>query len=246
MTFGFVALWRNQPREYHASRREELATTAAIHGAFARGNERGIQSHGVYDCRWSSAWQYLTFWLSPNLDAIVDTIADLERAGDFKFANSRHMVGCRPAVASLPPPREELEWVPPNGARPIDLDPPDGLPPFDVTAEEGSAGAALFLAWRRAESNPPALSLIDTPALVKQSLEVGARLIGVFDCAFAGPWERFGVWVAPTVQIVERYLDALERRGMFVHTDTTAVTGVLTRHYRFGTHLQIGEERSND
>ena len=93
MPVGFVALWKNNQREYVALPRDEWGTTDAIQAAFALGRERGNRTYGLYACRWASAWQYLTFWVSPSMEAVFDTIADLERAGDFKFADSQHMVG---------------------------------------------------------------------------------------------------------------------------------------------------------
>jgi len=99
---GFVAFWRNTPCEYCASPSEELGTSARIQSAFRAGDRRGIVRQGVYQCRWGSAWQYFTFWLSPNWEALASTIADLEVAGDFKFADSRHFVGTMAAPSSLP------------------------------------------------------------------------------------------------------------------------------------------------
>ncbi len=93
MPFGFVALWKNNPREFIASPHDEWGTTDDIQAAFAKGRSQGNRTYGLYFCRWSSPWQYLTFWVSPSMDAVFDTIADLERAGDFKFADSWHIFG---------------------------------------------------------------------------------------------------------------------------------------------------------
>ena len=93
MTVGFAALWKNTDQEYRATRADERGTTATIQAAFARGRDRGIQAYGLYSCRFSSSWQYFTFWVSPGMDAVFNSITDLERAGDFKFANSRHTAG---------------------------------------------------------------------------------------------------------------------------------------------------------
>lgn len=93
MTVGFAALWKNTDQEYRATQADERGSTALIQAAFASGRERGIQAYGLYSCRFSSSWQYFTFWVSPNMEAVFDSIADLERAGDFKFANSRHTIG---------------------------------------------------------------------------------------------------------------------------------------------------------
>lgn len=93
MTIGFAALWKNTDQEYRATQADERGTTALIQTAFAKGRDRGIRAYGLYSCRFSSSWQYFTFWVGPSIEAVFDSIADLERAGDFKFANSRHTVG---------------------------------------------------------------------------------------------------------------------------------------------------------
>ncbi len=117
MTIGFAALWKNTDQEYRATQAEERGSTALIQAAFASGRDRGIQAYGLYSCRFSSSWQYFTFWVSPSMDAVFDSIADLERAGDFKFANSRHTAGIflpqvdggEPAAwQAIPSPDDEL------------------------------------------------------------------------------------------------------------------------------------------
>lgn len=117
MTIGFAALWKNNDQEYRATQADEWGTTALIQAAFAAGRDRGNQTYGLYSCRFSSSWQYFTFWVSPSLSAVFDSIADLEAAGDFKFANSRHTVGLflpRPdgaepaAWQEIPTPEDDL------------------------------------------------------------------------------------------------------------------------------------------
>lgn len=117
MTIGFAALWKNTDQEYRATLADERGTTATIQAAFASGRDRGIQTYGLYSCRFSSSWQYFTFWVSPSIEAIFESIKDLERAGDFKFANSRHTAGIflpqpdgvEPAAwQAIPSPDEEL------------------------------------------------------------------------------------------------------------------------------------------
>src|SRR5581483_883492 len=92
---GFVALWLNKDSEYRAGPDEENETSANIQQAFVNGRARGIQMFGRYGCRWSSERQYFTFWLCPDLRALEATMDDLEKAGDFKFADSEHIIGMR-------------------------------------------------------------------------------------------------------------------------------------------------------
>ena len=92
MTVGFIALWKNNQREYTASPRDEWGTNDAIQAAFANGRDRETVPTGSTTAV-GLVWQYLTFWISPGMDAVFDTIADLEQAGDFKFADSWHIFG---------------------------------------------------------------------------------------------------------------------------------------------------------
>ena len=218
MTIGFVALWNSTPCEYHASEADEWGTTERIQAAFARGTSRGIRTYGLYNCRWSSPWHYLTFWVSPDLTAVIDTIADLERAGDFKFADSEHLVGyLSEARGSMTPGSwDEIPW-------------PIG----------GEAAAGLFFAWcagKRATRAPAADPGTLLAPLISSS---GLRILGEFDCRFSTGWDGFTFWIAPQVETLEHALAALEREGAFVGADTQAVTGSQERYYRFGNHLQM-------
>jgi hypothetical protein len=212
LTLGFVALWRNNRCEYHATHQEEFRTTQSIHDAFALGDHRGIRRYGLYCCRWGSSWQYFTFWLSPGIEAVVATIRDLERAGDFKFADSRHIVG------RLVHPGDESSFR---------------------TTREGDM-SALFLAWRRRGQAPSPLT-VDEGRQISALLEAcHCQLIGKFNSGFGSEWEGFMVCTAPSIHRMETGLVTLEDAGLLVSTDTTAVTGILASRYRFGNHLQEG------
>lgn len=91
--FAFVAFWRRSPAFFSASAEERKAHQIKIHAAFDFGREQGIQMLGMYDCRWSSNWDYFTYWASPNFRAIEDTILRLETAGDFLLSESHHVIG---------------------------------------------------------------------------------------------------------------------------------------------------------
>lgn len=222
MTVGFVALWENNQREYHASDGDEWETTERIQGAFANGRSRGIRTYGLYNCRWSSAWHYFTFWVSPSLSAVCDTIADLEQAGDFKFADSEHIVGRFV---------EESDFLT-DGAWDVTPEIVDGDPP----------PIGLFLAERdplsplaTGRSCRPRRRL-DVPTL---TASLGIRMYGAFDCRFGTGWERFTFWTAPDVAAVEGMLGAMEQQGALA-AGTRATIGRLDRYFRFGNHLQTG------
>lgn len=212
MPLGFVALWRETNCEYHASKADEWETTERIQAAFANGHERGIQGFGLYHCRWSSEWRYLTFWVCPDLASLYDTIADLERAGDFKFADSAHYVGSLVEDASHLSPGA---W--------------DLIP---EAKEDEPAPLGVFLAWRlsaRARANGISLN----PPVVK-----GLRTLGQYDCGFGSEWDRFAFWIAPDLRTAEDALHAMQWSNPVGEIEAQIVIGSLERYYRFGSHLQ--------
>lgn len=224
MSAGFVALWKNNPREYVASPRDEWGTTEAIQAAFSRGRERGNRTYGLYFCRWSSAWQYMTFWVSPGLDAVFATIADLEQAGDFKFADSWHIFGEFIADTAF---LSEGAWdvVP----EPEDDEPP---PYGMVLLERGSVTGP------RAQRDRDGLRAPSPRETRGQGRNAGIRLYGAFDCRFSTGWERFTFVTAPNGEALADYLTGREREGAWRGVETFATTGRLDRFFRFGNHLQ--------
>jgi len=93
MKIGFCAIWKNKLSEYHANKNDEIDTTLKINECFHKANDLGIRIHGLHNIRWSSDNQYFTYWECPNYEALEIVISDLEKAGDFKFAKSKHFVG---------------------------------------------------------------------------------------------------------------------------------------------------------
>ena len=92
-SIGFFALWKNKNSEYKATSEEELETTIKISECFQFAKSKNILIHGLYLCRWSSEYQYFTFWEVPDLKDLNTVINKLEKAGDFKFAKSYHLIG---------------------------------------------------------------------------------------------------------------------------------------------------------
>ena len=216
MAVGFIALWRNNQREYTASARDEWGTTDAIQAAFALGRARGNRTYGLYACRWSSPWQYLTFWIAPGMAAVFDTIADLERAGDFKFADSLHIVGRHvPEASTLTAGSWDVVPEPTAGSPP-----PLGV----VLLERGghASGDALSHGWYG--ERPPALP--------------GVRLYGAFDCRFSTGWDRFVLATAEHPEALSSWLEGRAQTSGPHGLETRAVTGRLTPYFRFGNRLQ--------
>ena len=174
MTVGFVALWKNTQREFRASPREERGTTLAIQDAFARGRERGTQSYGLFSCRFGSGWQYFTFWTAPSLAAVFETIADLERAGDFKFAQSRHAFGT--LASGEPDPNTNWSVIPePAG---------DGPPIVGL------------ITFSRSRSGTTLVGDLTHPG-------ANWRSYGAFDCRFSSGWDQFCFATAPDPAVLQ-------------------------------------------
>ena len=93
MKIGFCAIWKNKLSEYHANKDDEIDTTLKIRECFNKANDLGIKIHGLHNIRWSSDNQYFTYWECPKFEVLEIIISDLEKAGDFKFAKSKHYVG---------------------------------------------------------------------------------------------------------------------------------------------------------
>lgn len=214
MTVGFVALWKNNQREYVASPRDEWGTTDDIQAAFARGRERGNRTYGLYFCRWSGAWQYFTFWVSPSVAAVFDTIADLERAGDFKFADSWHLVGSFSGDAGSV---TEGAW---------------DIIPEPIEAEPAPFAAVLLERHSARSGRQPGSELSQVAG------SCGVNLYGSFDCRFSTGWDRFTFMTGKDNEALTGFLSQAERQGRFVATDTLAVTGRLDAFFRFGNRLQ--------
>jgi hypothetical protein len=212
MPLGFVAMWRETDCEYRASKADEWGTTERIQAAFANGHERGIRGFGLYHCRWSSEWRYLTFWVCPDLTSLYDTIADLERAGDFKFADSVHFVG------SLVENDSHLS--------------PDVWDTAPEVSEDDLASLGVFLAWRHSDRAHLGSTALKLPGAD------GLRTFGQYECSYGSEWDQFSFWTAPDLRTVEEALRVLERSKLVGGIEAQVVLGNLELYYRFGSHLQ--------
>jgi hypothetical protein len=229
VSIGFVALWKNNQREYTASPRDEWGTTDDIQAAFGKGRARGNRTYGLYYCRWSSPWQYLTFWVSPNMAAVFDTIADLERVGDFKFADSKHVFGRF---------IDEPNYLT-NGAWEVIPEPNDDEPPpYGLFLMERESGSGRASEARRRQGTPS-----DLPVA---AAKFDVRMYGLFDCRFSTGWDHFTFWTAANPTALHGYLAWLEENNHLRGLDTFAVTGRLDRYFRFGNHLQTSLTWLND
>lgn len=212
-SIGFVALWNKTDAEYRASASDEWATTARIQGAFKASRERGNVSAGLFASRLGSPYAYMTFWHCPDALSLVDSIADLERAGDFKFADSYHVFGARISGSCSTVMRV----------------------PGDARADHGLvAPTGLFVQWN-VSARP------DRAAAEYEVLEVlatdGCELAGAYDSRLSSSWERFAFAIAAEAsleQVMNDLRRVADRRGVVMRT----LVGQLDRNYRFASHIQ--------
>lgn len=218
---GFFALWHNKPSEYHATPEEERETVARIQQAFKNARDRGVRMFGRYGCRWSAERQYFTFWICPDLVTLEATMDELEQAGDFKFADSEHIIGVLMSDAVM----TDEKYVMRDTADPT-------LP------------LGFFAIWRQTDSFYHAGSGVWTASdqavrgVFDQARKRGVCMLGRYDCRWSTQWEYFTFWLAPDLETMEAIMDELEAVGDFWFADSWHIIGNLEPRFRFGNHLQ--------
>ena len=218
---GFFALWHSKRSEYHAGDREERETSVQIQRAFDNARARGIKIFGLYGSRWSSERQYFTFWMCPDFSALEITMDDLERAGDFKFADSEHVVGMR-----LHDPEMTDETY-------LDLDGGDVNLPLGFFALWRQTDAFYRAGREEWKESNRAVRSVFTAARAQ-----GVRILGRYDCRWSTRWDYFTFWLLPNLETLERTMDQLEPAGDFKFADSRHIIGNLEPHFRFGRRLQ--------
>jgi hypothetical protein len=212
LSIGFFAAWHNKESEFRAGPEEERETGARIHAAFTHGQSLGIRMLGMYGCRWSSDQQYFTFWLCPNLEALEATIDRLESAGDFKFADSLHLIG-----RLLPGATEN---------------PPLPVPPL---------AAVTFWSPRPASSSPAQISEAVHQSAQVARQQYAARGVwspGLFESHWSSGWAFFSLWTAHDLATFESLLDDLEADAVRARVELGHTIGQHAPQFRFGTRLQ--------
>ncbi len=224
---AFVAIWKSKSSEYAASPKEQQETSALIEEAFATARTRGVRMYGRYGCRWSTENQYFTFWLSPSFEVLEHVMDKLESAGDFKFAESQHILG-------FPMHDEDMidkAYLPEGG--------PDAERPI-----------GFFAMWRRTDAyynaGKDAWDLSDKG--VRDAFEYarvnGVRMLGRYDCRWSTEWEYFTFWQVPNLEVLEATMEQLESAGDFWFAESHHIIGILEPYYRFGRELVIDESRA--
>ena len=211
-SIGFFAAWHNKEAEFRAGPEEERETLEGCAAAFNHGQLLGILMLGRYGCRWSSDQQYFTFWLCPDLEALEVTIDRLESAGDFKFADSLHLIG------RLLPGASEYAPLP--------------VPPL----------AAITFWSPRLSSSPPAqfseVVYKSWEAARQQYAGRGVWSPGLFESHWSSGWAFFSLWTAHDLGTFESLLDDLEADAVRARVELGHTIGQHAPQYRFGSRLQ--------
>lgn len=224
---GFFAHWHNKRSEYHADADEARETSARIKDAFTNAQVRGVRMYGLYDCRWSTAEQYFTFWLCPSMDVLEQAMDELERAGDFKFADSEHIIGV---------PMDDNDML---DEGPLAEGGPD---------EERPVG--FFALWRQTDSyyNADPDDWAASDAAVREAFdyarEQGVHILGRYDCRWSSAWEYFTFWRVPNFRVLEVAMDRLQPAGDFWFAESRHIIGMLESDFRFARHIQRDPERT--
>jgi hypothetical protein len=217
---GFFALWHNKQSEYHASTEEFSSTNAHIQRAFQRGEARGIHMFPRYGCRWSAERQYFTFWVCPDMPSLEATMDDLEKACDFKFADSEHIIGVQLPDVEM----TDEDYLVPGAAY-------ERLP------------IALFAIWRRTDayhrSGGEAWRNLNRNVrqVFDKARAQGVRMLGRYDCRWSSAWDYFTFWLAPSFEVLENIIEQLEPAGDFWYADSRHIIGNEEPYFRCGRHL---------
>ncbi len=227
MQIAFVALWNNKASEYHATANEKKETSLQIEHAFANAQRRGVRMFGRYGCRYSSEYQYFTFWVCPSFEVCEETMSDLEAAGDFKFADSEHIIGKPMSDEGMIDDTFLVEGGP-------SIDRPIGF----------------FAMWRKTDAyyNKSQQEWDSSDRAIRQVFDMarskGVRMLGRYDCRWSTEWEYFTFWQVPSIEILDEVMDRLESAGDFMFAESRHLIGNLEASFRFGRHLVVNEERA--
>ena len=227
-SIAFFANWKNKPSEYFAGPQEEEETSNKIEQAFANARSRGIRMYGRYGCRWSAHNQYFTFWLCPDFEALEQTMDELEAAGDFKFADSEHIIGVQVADDEM----TDDDFLTKDG--------PDETRPL-----------GFFALWRLTDTYHRSSAEIRGASNRKgrqafnYAIGRGVRMLGRYGCGWSTRWQYFTFWQVPSLEVLDDVMLRLEQAGDFWFAESHHIIGNLEPYFRFATHLRISQERAD-
>ncbi len=221
---GFVALWLNKDCEYRAGAKEEQETGAKIENAFQWAREQGVKMYGRFGSRWSSERQYFTFWLCPSFEILDETMDRLTAAGDFKFADSEHIVGLQLDDTELTD-KVAIHEIP-------DL----------KRKSESPLGFLALWNMKDASFHAPEQEWDETDRAVRdvflRARDRGVLTFGNYNCRWSSRWDYFTFMIIPDMQTLDWFISELEPAGDFKFADSRHIIGIAEPQYRFGVHLQ--------
>ncbi len=99
--WGFLALWEWNDAWAAATPAQRRDYDAECDVAFAGDVALDIAIAGRHRLDWASSWHHVGIWEAPSVAAIDLAMRGHERAADFKFTTSRHLIGRRRPLAEL-------------------------------------------------------------------------------------------------------------------------------------------------
>lgn len=218
---GFFALWDSKRSEYHASEEEEITTCLNIGNAFDSARENGAKIFGHYYCRWGAERKTFTFWRCPDFHVLEKAMDNLEKAGDFKFAESEHRVGIEVLNSSQSD---------------------DSISSFEDGTRELPFAFVAFWKWKdsyfRATQEEKANYSENVDKVFMQAKSKGIHTLGKYHCTFSSKWDYFTFWLSPSFEALEEIIDSLEIAGDFKFAESRHLIGYLESGNRFGIKLQ--------
>jgi hypothetical protein len=221
-SFGFFALWDSKTSEYHASEQDELNANLWINNAFKQAHEKGVRIYGSYYCRWSTERKTFTFWWAPSFEVLENAMDDLEKAGDFRFAESEHRIGIM--NGDDPQTNNNLSSLE-NGNKEL---------PFAFVA---------FWSWKdsyyRASQAERSEHRNAVNKVFLKAKQMGIQMLGNYKCSSSSRWDYFTFWLSPSFEAIEETMDLLEAAGDFKFAESRHIIGNREIANRFGRHLQF-------
>jgi hypothetical protein len=99
--WGFVALWEWNDAWCAASPEARREYDAECDVAFAGDIALDVAIAGRHRLDWASSWHHVGLWEVSSPAVVGAAMLGHERAADFKFTTSRHLIGRRRALADL-------------------------------------------------------------------------------------------------------------------------------------------------
>ena len=223
-TYGFFALWYNKACEYHADEKEALEHMQRVKWAFDNSvGGKETRLYTAFEARWSTERQYFNFWELKSFENLEVLIGDLEEAGDFKFAESEHIIG-------LKMDDQFYQDISPDVLK-------DGVKYF---------GLYVLWNWTQVYYHASERELAE----LKEKLEEvnafaeqrGVKLFGQYNCRFSSQWDRFIFALVPGYSLIDEISEKIEELGIYKYIRSRHIVGNYDTVFRFARHKQTAVE----